>query len=63
MKQTNVQYSKDKVFVKACECAGLPPTIRQASKYRMGKGLAVRYAKRALQLSNQEVINKVFKDN
>ena len=63
MKQTNVQYSKDRVFVKACECADLPPTSRQASKYRRNKGLAVRYARRALQLSNQDIINKTFNDN
>lgn len=30
----------DRVFKKACEIAGAPPTPRQASKYRNKRGLA-----------------------
>lgn len=61
MKQSNIMYAlKNRVFKKACELAELPPTTRQASKYRRGRGLAARYAKRALSLSNQEVIKETF---
>ena len=38
---TNKMFSlENEVFKKACEGAGTPATTRQASKYRLGKGLA-----------------------
>lgn len=38
---TNVTFAKtNKSFKKACQLAGLPLTKRQASKFRMKKGLA-----------------------
>jgi len=44
MKQTNIDYSeKNEVFKCACKLAKTPPTQRQASKYRMGKGSAFKF--------------------
>jgi hypothetical protein len=38
---TNKKFAEeDKKFKKACDRVGLPPTTRQASKYRNKKGLA-----------------------
>lgn len=38
---TNMKFSKmDKPFIQACTKANIPPTQRQASKYRNKKGLA-----------------------
>jgi len=38
---SNKEFSEqDKVFRMACELASLPPSVRQASKFRRGKGLA-----------------------
>jgi hypothetical protein len=38
---TNKDFAeKDKKFKEACEVVKLPPTRRQASKWRNGKGLA-----------------------
>jgi hypothetical protein len=34
--------TKDSIFTKACELAGIPPTRRQASKWLAGKGVAYR---------------------
>lgn len=35
------KFSKEnKLFLKCCELANVPPTMRQASKFRNGKGLA-----------------------
>jgi hypothetical protein len=43
MTETNANFAKtNKIFQTACEIAGVKPTKRQASKYRMKKGLAVR---------------------
>jgi hypothetical protein len=39
---TNAEFCKDKTFAAACERAGIPATIRQASKYRNKKGAAYR---------------------
>lgn len=36
------------VFLKACELASVPPTKRQASKWRNGKGLARTFKNAAL---------------
>jgi hypothetical protein len=38
--QTNKAYSQEEFFVKKCEEAGVKPTKRQASKFRLGKGSA-----------------------
>jgi hypothetical protein len=38
---TNIEFSKnDSSFKAACKAVGLPATSRQASKWRMGTGLA-----------------------
>ena len=38
---TNRKFSKtDKGFMEACEAAEVKPTVRQASKWRRGKGKA-----------------------
>jgi hypothetical protein len=38
---TNAEFSqKDNLFLKVCKMAGIKPTIRQAAKFRMGKGAA-----------------------
>lgn len=34
------EYQKDVVFTKACEEAGIKPTLRQYSKWKNGKGIA-----------------------
>lgn len=63
MKATNTRYAKiNKVFKTACQLAKTEPTPRQASKFRRGLGKASRFAKVAVGKSNQEVINREFKD-
>mgnify|MGYP001085231675 CR=1 FL=1 len=37
---TNKEYSENPKFVEACNKAGIEPTARQASKFRMKKGKA-----------------------
>lgn len=37
---TNAEYKNENLFINACQKAEIPPTIRQASKFRNGKGLA-----------------------
>lgn len=38
---TNAKFAqRDESFMKACSKVGIPPTSRQASKWRMKKGLA-----------------------
>jgi hypothetical protein len=38
---TNKKFAEqDEIFKKACDVAGIKPTKRQASKFRLGKGLA-----------------------
>lgn len=45
---TNLKFSKsDVVFQKACELAGIHPTLRQASKWRNKKGLSYRFKNKA----------------
>lgn len=62
MRLTNYQFSKkDRVFLKACKLAKVEPTVRQASKFRMGKGLSSTVRARAVALSNQDVISETFK--
>ena len=40
-RDTNLTFSlTDEVFKRACEAAGVENTKRQASRFRMGKGLA-----------------------
>jgi hypothetical protein len=41
---TNYEYStRDFDFKQACSKAGIEPTKRQASKYRRGKGKAIKF--------------------
>jgi len=43
---TNKKFSTDdSFFKKACEVAGVEPTTRQASKFRLEKGLAYKHRK------------------
>jgi hypothetical protein len=43
-RDTNKTFSiTDEVFKKACEAAGVQNTVRQASKFRMGKGSAYKH--------------------
>jgi hypothetical protein len=42
---TNKMFKNDENFVKFCKKAGIEPTARQASKFRMGKGLAFKHRK------------------
>ena len=61
MRLNNTQFAKkDRVFRKACEIINLPPTTRQASKYRAGKGKARTVKTKAFFVSNQEMINSIF---
>lgn len=40
-KMRNKVYAEtNKTFIRACKLAGVKPTQRQASKYRMGRGAA-----------------------
>ena len=49
MKDTNKFFAEhDEVFKKACEIAGVDPTPRQASKYRMKRGSAYKWKKVAI---------------
>lgn len=41
---TNKKFAaEDETFKNACDKAGIEPTMRQASKYRRKKGLAIRF--------------------
>jgi hypothetical protein len=41
IRQTNADFATtNKQFIKACEAARIPPTKRQASKFRRRRGLA-----------------------
>lgn len=40
----------DKVFIQACDCAGIKPTTRQASKWRMKRGVAWGYRTQAIKI-------------
>lgn len=41
---TNKKFAaEDENFKNACGKAGIDSTVRQASKWRMGKGLAIRF--------------------
>jgi hypothetical protein len=42
---TNRQFSETKGFMDACSKVGIEPTQRQASKFRMGKGIAYKEGK------------------
>jgi hypothetical protein len=57
---TNAEFAKtDKVFIKACELAGLEKsTTRQASKYRMKRGLAYDKRKEALKIIKEDGQNE-----
>ena len=48
MEQTHKEFIKTNlVFQKACELARIPTTVRQASKYRRGFGLAFKFRTQA----------------
>jgi hypothetical protein len=55
MKLTNANFTRTDRFKAACKIAGVEPTKRQASKFRMGKGKA---AKVPVAKVNQLLINK-----
>ena len=45
---TNTEFSKnDSAFKAACEAVGIAPSARQASKWRMGFGLAFSKGRKA----------------
>lgn len=39
---TNNEFRKDKIFRECCKKMDILPTARQASKFRNGKGLAIK---------------------
>ncbi len=45
---TNNEYAKTPVFQKACELGHVKATTRQASKYRMKKGTAIKFSREAV---------------
>ena len=45
------------VFRKACELAGIEPTVRQASKYRSKRGMAYRFKEQAKSILAEEARN------
>jgi len=50
-KVTNKMFAKgDSFFNKACGMAEVEPTTRQASKFRMGKGLAYKHRKQVVEV-------------
>ena len=61
MRETNVEFSKRRIFAKACELAHVDPTTRQASKYRRGRGMAIKFRVKASWLHSQEAIKSIFK--
>jgi len=62
MKETNAKFAKDnRAFAIACGLAKTPVTTRQASKYRRGKGKAIKLKTKATFMFFQEKINSIFK--
>lgn len=43
----NLNFTNSPLFIKACQLAGIQPTKRQASKFRVKKGLAYDFVRRA----------------
>jgi len=66
---TNADFSKaDVKFTTACKLASIPSTTRQASKFRMGRGLAWEVTKnkgftdevlRVVEARNQKIIDSL----
>lgn len=54
---TNRDFAETPVFKKVCGLAKTKATTRQASKFRMGRGLAIPFQAMARTLINQEIIN------
>lgn len=42
---TNREFMKSEIFTRACDNAKIPPTIRQAGKFRRGVGAAYKARK------------------
>ena len=61
MRETNDEFSKRRIFARACELADVDPTTRQASKYRRGRGMAIKFRVKASWLHSQEVLKDIFK--
>ena len=59
-RETNTQFTKNRVFAEACSLAGIPATSRQASKYRRGLGIATRYKMKAAAVAAQKRIREIF---
>jgi hypothetical protein len=59
----NTLFSKtNELFLASCKLANVPPTTRQASKYRMHKGIVFKSVPKlkAMPLANQAIINRTF---
>ena len=57
---TNKEFAEtDELFRKACELAGIPPTVRQASRWRSarGKGKALQFKSIAMVALGEEAKN------
>ena len=60
-RETNNQFAvTDLLFAEACKLAEIPVTSRQASKWRRGLGLAIRFKQRAFAAVTQEKIREMF---
>jgi hypothetical protein len=44
---TNRKFTQNRIFIKACELAGVEPTTRQASKFRSGRGISFKFKHKA----------------
>lgn len=52
---TNKQFADGNIlFKKCCDIAGIPPTRREASRFRNGKGLAFKFKGSAKEKKNEE---------
>jgi hypothetical protein len=64
MIETNANFAKtNKTFQTACEIAGVKPTKRQASKYRMGKGLAIKITSAQITSHHKEKAKEAGNEN
>ena len=55
---TNKKFSEDGFFKACCEKAGIEPTMRQASKFRMEKGSAFKVRKQVVQNKDKKEKDK-----
>lgn len=51
---TNKKFTEDEFFKACCKKAGVDPTIRQASKFRMEKGSAYKVRKQVNKETNKD---------